>query len=356
MPQRRPLNILMVGAFHGAGNAARYYMIMPKLLNGFTRAGHDVYAYNDREIARTRSIFGSRKFGVVPANDRLVEAARDFRPDIVFLGHTEMIWNRTLARIREAVPGVRIVYRNVDPLIHERNVRDIERRAGHVDGIFLTTAGEALARFATGRTFAAFMPNPVDFSIDTRRAFARPEHAADVFYAAGSLGEDDPRLALVERLRADVPEARFSLHGRPFGTPFLFGAAYLDALETCRMGLSINRTDDYPLYASDRMAQMTGNGQLTFVNRASGFDAIYAEDELGFYEDAGDLAERLRFYLKDDTAWRRVAEKGWRRSHAVFDSTRVARWIVEATMDGVPAQDYEWPTTIWREKQEGPER
>ncbi|MDX1711704.1 MAG: glycosyltransferase [Rhodovibrionaceae bacterium] len=349
----RPLNVLLVGNFYGAGNAGAYYMIMPKLMNGFIRAGHNAYAYNDREIARARNPFGSRKFGILPANERLVEVARDLRPELVVLGHCEMIWNRTLARMREAAPGTRIVYRNVDPLIHEQNRKDIARRSGHVDGIFVTTAGEPLREFATAPsggnpgTFVTFMPNPIDPAIDWRRSFAAQSHAADVFFAAGPLGADDPRKTFVERLQAAVPQARFDLHGKPFGRPFLFGAAYLEALAAAKMGLSVNRTDDFAFYASDRMAQMTGNGLLTFVHRGAGFQELYGEDALAFYDSAEEAAEKLRFYLKDDSAWRKAAEAGWRRSHELFDSTRIARWIVDAAFDGGPSQDYGFPTKIW---------
>jgi hypothetical protein len=349
-----PLNVLLVGNFYGAGNGGAFYMIMPKLMNGFIRAGHNAYAYNDREIARARNPFGSRKFGVLPANERLADVARDLRPDLVVLGHCEMIWNRTLARIREAAPGVRIVYRNVDPLIHAQNRKDIARRAGHVDGIFITTAGEPLREFArppsgsNPGTFVAFMPNPIDPAIDWRRSFAAESHAADVFFAAGPLGEDDPRKALVEHLRRAVPEARFDLRGNPFGRPYLFGAAYLDALAATKMGLSINRTNEHYFYASDRMAQMTGNGMLTFVHSGAGFQEVYGEDELAFYDTPEAAADKLRFYLKDDSAWRKVAEAGWRKSHALFDSTRIVRWIIDATFDGAPSQDYGFPTKIWR--------
>lgn len=64
------------------------------------------------------------QFGILPANSRLVDVAREFRPHLVLLGHCEMIWNRTVQQIRDVSPGVRIVYRNVDPLMHAKIVKD----------------------------------------------------------------------------------------------------------------------------------------------------------------------------------------------------------------------------------------
>ena len=83
-----------------------------------------------------------------------------------------MVWNKTLETIRGVCPGVKIVYRNVDPLIHVQNVKDIKRRVGAVDGVFVTTAGESLRQFASDAGFVTFMPNPVDSAVDTVRSFA----------------------------------------------------------------------------------------------------------------------------------------------------------------------------------------
>ncbi|MCZ6780251.1 MAG: glycosyltransferase [Nitrospirae bacterium] len=342
------MKILLVGNIYGACNGQRYYMIMPKLVQGFARLGHNVYVYNDREIARARSFVGSRKFGIVPANTRLVEVARDFQPHLVLLGHCEMIWCRTLRKIREICPGVRIIYRNVDPLIHAQNVKDIERRAGVVDGIFLTTAGEALRSFARPETFIAFMPNPVDPSIEVGRSFERSDQENDVFFAGGPLGADHPRQALLQELKAALPGVRFDFRGQSFDAPPIFGAAYLAALANAKMGLNLSRTNDYYLYSSDRMAQYTGNGLLTFVHRGAGFGDIYGDDELAFYDSTEELIDKIAYFKEHDGERRKVAEKGWRKSHEYFDTTRVARYIVEQSFEEPFSDDYPWPTTAYK--------
>ena len=342
------MKILLVGNFYGAGNGGTYYMIMPKLAQGFARLGHNFYVYNDREIARARSFVGSRKFGILPANSRLVDVAREFQPHLVVLGHCEMIWSRTLRRIREVCPGVRIVYRNVDPLIHAENVKKIERRAGVVDGIFLTTAGEVLRRFARLETFVAFMPNPVDPSIEVGRGFERSDQENDVFFAGGPLGDDHPRQVIFRDLRAALPQVRFDFRGASFDTPYAMGAAYLAALANTKMGLNLSRTNDYYLYSSDRMAQYTGNGLLTFVHRGASFGDIYNEDELAFYDSNEELIDKIAYYKEHDAGRRQVAERGWQKSHKYFNVTRVARYIIEQTFAEAFSDDYPWPTTAFK--------
>ncbi len=338
------MRVLLVGNIYGRDDCASFYMIMQKLVHGFARAGHAVQVFNDREVARAANIFRARKLGVRTANRRLLRACANFRPDLVLLGHCEMIGNDTVAAIRRAIPDARIVYRNVDPLHDPRNRARIARRAAAVDAVFLTTAGEAAAAFADAGAPIHFMPNPVDPAVETLRAFARGDQAHDLFFAVGD--GRDPRLAMAHRLERALPEVVFDFRGMK-GRPARRGAAYFDLLANARMGLSLSRVNDHHLYSSDRMAQYMGNGLLTFVDRATGFGELFAEDELGFYGDFDELVDKIRHFRASDAERRRVAERGWRKAHAMFDPLRIARYIEEVTFDKTFTIDYEWPTHAW---------
>ena len=82
------------------------------------------------------------------ANKKLIATAANFQPEMILLGHCDIIQNQTLEAIRAAVPGVRIAYRNLDPLFVPRNVEAIQHRAESCDSIFVTTAGDDLNIFA----------------------------------------------------------------------------------------------------------------------------------------------------------------------------------------------------------------
>lgn len=338
-----PLKILVVAHMYGTDFGANYYMIMPRLLHGFVRNGHAVQVFNDRDVARLSTVFRSRKFGAARMNKRLLETCENYRPDMVLLGHCEMVWNATIERIRARLPGTKIIYRNVDPLHDEPNRRRIERRAGVVDGIFLTTAGEESRRFARGRTFVAFMPNPVDPAIDTGSSFAASDQDHDLFFGIGSVYENDPRLAIATRLRQALPAFAFDFRGM-FGRPSVRGAAYLDLLANARMGLSFSRVNDRYLYASDRMAQYMGNGLLTFVDRRTGFDEIFGEDEVAFYDGFEELVEKLTYYRNNDDKRKRVARSGWEKSQSIFNCRHVARYLVEQSLQDALSPGYSWPT------------
>jgi hypothetical protein len=342
------MKILYIGSVQGFGNASRFYMIPQKLVNGFTRNDHNVYPFNDRDYARSRTLIRSRKFGIVPLNRKVLEVCADFRPDLVLLGHCEMIWNRSLEQMRRLCPGVKVVYRNVDPLNDAGNVKDIERRAGVVDGIFLTTAGARLKRFARPETFVAFMPNPVDPSIETGRSFAGADHCVDLFFAGGPTGSFDARGPRLRRIIQELPELRLAVHGAGLNQDYTFGQRYLDRLAHSKMGLSLSKSNDHYFYASDRMAQYLGNGLLTFLQRGAGFEELFEEDELAYYQDEDELLHRLRYFQSNDEAWRVVAERGWRKAHAVFDCKLVARYMIETIFKLPLSQDYRWPTEVHR--------
>lgn len=322
------------------------YGIMQKLFHGFIRLGHQVQLFDDRKLARGATLFQSRKWGILPVNRQLVEACRAFAPDLLLLGHCEMIWNTTLAEIRSALPEIRIAYRNVDWLEAKENVADIRRRVDVVDWIFSTSAGEALRPFGGTRTRITHIPNPVDRVIDSGQAFARTDQPTDVFYAIGGAYPGDPRPGFIAGLQAACPEVRFDLHGFG-GRPNLFGAAYMARLATCKIGLNYSRRNDLYLYSSDRMAQYLGNGLLTCVDRATGFGELFQEDELLFYSSPAELADRLRFFVREETARQQQAERGWHKAHRIFASEAVAQYMLDRCFGRTLSQDYAWPTAVY---------
>lgn len=337
------MDILYVGSCQGFREAGKSYYIPKKLVNGFTRNGHNVYTFNDRDFARYSNIFRSRKWGIPQLNRKLLAICEEFAPDLVVLGHCEMVWNRTLTSIREICPGVKIIYRNVDPLIHAENVKDVHRRAGVVDGIFITTAGEALRQFASPTGFVTFMPNPVDRAVDTGRSFDN-DCTTDLFFAGGSLGANDERRDLLEHLLKSRPNLRISVHGAGINQDYLFGKAYMERLARSKMGLCLNRTYDYHWYSSDRMAQYMGNGLVAFLRSGTGFEAFFNDEDLAYYRDEDDLLRKLDRFHADDAYRRTVARNGWQKIHDAFSAEKVTQYILDATFDSPSASDYCWPT------------
>ena len=113
------------------------------------------------------------------------------------------------------------------------------------------------------------------------------------------------------------------------------------------MGLSLSRRNDVFLYSSHRMSLLVGCGLLTFIDKRTGFDTIFKQDELAFYEGDEDLVEKIRYFKFNDDERQEVARRGWQKAHEIFNETLVAQWIIDTAFGLAPSHDYAWPTKIY---------
>jgi len=338
----RRMRIVHVSNFTMKWNGESFFTIPYKLNNGLTRLGHHVFSVCDRDIA-DGYFLGIRSVGHAHANKKVQQICEEVRPDLLLLGHCTLIDPSTVASIRQIVPGVRIAHWNCDPLFNTANMRRLRFLAPIVDATFVTTAGPLMQSIAEAGGRVTFMPNPVDKSIETVRAFENPAADIDLLFVGSPIKE---RAALCETIRAEIPDLRFETRGFA-GTPAVFGARLFDLLDRSKMGLSLSRRDDIHLYASDRMSIMMGCGLPTFVDRRTGFDSIFREDELVLYDGVGGLIANIRMMKDDDARRREVARRGWQRIHEIFSETRVAEWILGVTFRALSARPPEWPATIY---------
>jgi glycosyltransferase involved in cell wall biosynthesis len=343
MAEINQLRILYVGNSGGLENIDRFYLFPPRLINGLIRNGHQVQVFNDKDVARLSNLFRSSRMGVKKTNSLLIENCKVFRPELIILAHCQFIHNETLDTIKTICKDVRIIHLNVDPLSHANNIEKIQNRLNHVDGIFVTTAGPALKKISNKNTFASFIPNPVDASIDTGKAFLNPHCEFDVLFVSNALKEHDHRKILAEEIVPQSPHINFEIIGSGINQKTLFGMNYMNALHNSKMGLVINKTEDFYLYASDRMSQYMANGIMVFAHENPQYTDIFGDNHIVTYSDAKDLADKIRYYHEHDAERIQIAENGYHKIRQIFDSTLVARYMVERTM-GELKISYPWPT------------
>ncbi len=335
--------VLLVGNVFGRELGNDYYMVMPKLLHGFIRLGCNLLVFNDREVARGSTPFLSSGPGRRAANRKLIETARNFRPDLLLLGHCEPIENATLEILRQENPGLRIAFRNVDTLTDSANRERLLRRADSVDAIFVTAAAPIHGVPPGHRAKVYFMPNPVDPAIDIGRSFERSDQDYDLFFAVGTSDGSDERLQFLLQALQRLPALKADVRGLPGRAPRR-GAAFLEAVNNARMGFSMSRPDNVYLYSSDRMSQLLGNGLLTFVSRSTGFQDLFTENQIAFFDGLDELVDKLDYFARNDAERRRTAAAGWRAAHSMFASHRIAKYILERSFAEPLSESYPWPT------------
>lgn len=320
-----------------------------KLCNGFIRNGHQVLALSDRDVARAFG-FGHRRLGRQAFNKMMRDYCRAHQPELLVLGHADMLDASTIAQIRADLPGLKVVQWNVDPLFEPDNIRRIEGKMAVVDLTFVTTAGPSLAKLRRPGVRVGFMPNPVDLSIEKGRMDLVADPAYELFYACGNparpkrvvCGQAWDMEAFMRDFMARQPGLRALTPGM-FGQKLLNGAAYQAGLEQVAIGLNISRRADDFLYSSDRLAHLTGNGVLAVIERATGYDRFFGDDEMGFFSSLDELAELIARYRTDHAARQRVAALGRRRYVDLFNEQRIAAYLVEAAFGTLDPDRYPWP-------------
>ncbi|MBC8012044.1 MAG: glycosyltransferase family 1 protein [Burkholderiales bacterium] len=323
-----------------------YPSIEQKLSNGLIRLGHSVEMFAYREVARREGVLGHKFFGLKAVNRKLIEACANYEPQVLLLGHAELIENATVEEIRRRVPGIRVALWYCDPLWVPEKIALVKRWARVCDAVFVTSGGEVLAEIAREGALTAHFPNPVDASIESGQAFDAKEWDHDLFFAGIEKGEPG-RTAFLTQLREGTPGLRFRIH-KAFGEPPIGGRAYIGALERSMMGLNLSRRWDVPWYSSDRIAHMMGSGMLTLTPRTPGLTTLFSADAMGWFDGFADLRELISHYQTRPEEARAVAKRGWAEMHAKCDGRIVASWILALTRGETPQTDVAWAGEVAR--------
>lgn len=339
------MRILYIGNGHGFDGPVKFYFTPQKLINGMTRLGHHVVSINDRDIARYSNIFRSQKFGISAMNKHVLKMVEVYRPHMVMLGHCKNLTNESLAEMRNIIPDLRITYRNVDPLHSQQNIADIRQRVGHVDSIFITTAGEALKQFSHPNAVVSFMPNPVDPALETERAYNNTGADIDFLFLASELKDQYDHRAITARYLVDHANG-FKLHigGAGINKDLVFGAAFYKLLGRSKMGLCMNKIDTAYLYASGRMSQYMGSGMLAFIPEGPKFEDVLGNDSFVSFNSNEELVDKIRYFVNNRDEAVRIASIGCHKIHDFFHVDKVCQYIIERTFDLPLTRHYHWPT------------
>ncbi len=318
-----------------------------KLVCGAVRNNWRLAEFSDRDIARYLAPLGIRQIGAHLANKKLIQTAKNFKPDILFIGHCDYIRNWALDAIRAALPNIRMAHFNIDPLWMEWHIRQIRERMHSTDAIFVTSAGPELKQFCTGKNVVAYMPNPSDPAMEVEDNSRKTQFARDLLFCGKEIAGDDRNAFLRELEESLSGRLRFDIFGM-FGRPPVWGANYERTLAESKMALNLNRREGWPLYSSDRIAHLIGNGILTFLSDQGHMQKFFSDREVAFFHDAGDLRDKILYYHEHDGERRAVAAAGRARYHQLFDSSRTLNFMVETLLGEPYSEAYEWADEVYR--------
>ncbi len=343
------LKILHITNFNDRFNGRLHYNTGRRINNGFVRLGHNVLSISDRDIVskskNIRDPNGHKKLQSV-----IIESYNNFKPDLVILGHADAVSNKTLDYLKSRNKDLRISQWFLDPLgkfgpDYLKNSNRILDKKHFMDATFLTTDPNSLS-LDINNTF--FIPNPCDHSFETLKNYEK-KCENDVFFAMshgvhrGSLkkGKSDDREIFINKLIKRNKDIKFDIYGMNNVQP-IWGDDFINKISNSSMGINLSRGEPIKYYSSDRIAQLVGNGLLTFIDNKTFFKDFFSDKEIIFYDDMSDLSYKLNKYKKDHKLRKKIAKNGKKAYFRYFNSTLVSEFIILKTFNANYNKKFIW--------------
>ena len=343
------LKIIHTTNFNRRFNGRLHYNTGRRLNNGLVRLGHNVLTISDRDlIHESKNILDIN--GKKQLQKNLIETSVNFKADCLILGHADSVNNETLDYIKNKNKNLKICQWFLDPIgkngpDYFKNSNRIQDKASVMDATFLTTSPDVLSKKIEN---SYFIPNPCDNSFEILKNYEK-DCEYDVFFAMshgvhrGGLkkGKSDDREKIINQLLRKNRNINFDIYGMNNVQP-IWGDNFLSKISNSSMGLNLSRGKPMKYYSSDRIAQLLGNGLLTFIDKRTEFDGFLTKEHVIFYKNVDDLTYKLGKYKKDVKERKRIAKNGRDFYLKEFNSTKVSEFILSKTFNYKTKSKFIW--------------
>ena len=345
------LRILHVTNFNERLDGRLFFNTGRRINNGFIRLGHSVLGFSDRDIQKYYKSFTDIK-GKKILNDKLKKTCYNYKPDLIVTGHADLISRQQIEELKEDNPNTKFAQWFLDPLNKqgpdfERNKDRIMDKIDLMDASFITTSPSALP-FLPNESKSFYIPNPADESFETLNNFTK-SCSVDVFFALshgvhrGKLksGKIDDRITFLESLQNITKDVKFDIYGINKVQP-IWADHYFKTISNCKMGLNLSRGKAIKYYSSDRITQIVGNGLVCLIDKNTRYNNFFDNDEMVFYKNVSDLSEKILKISRDEKLRKKIGRKGKIKYMKYFNSTKVANYIINRTLDFKDKNSYLW--------------
>ncbi len=345
------LRILHITNFNERHDGRLFFNTGRRINNGFIRLGHSNLEFSDRDIIHNNKGINDFK-GSRSLNEKLKKTCYNYKPDLIVLGHADSIHPDTLGELKDDYPNMRVAQWFLDPLNKrgpdfEQNKNRIIDKLDFVDTNFFTTSPDVL-NFLPNKSKSFFIPNPTDPSFETLNNFEKNCNT-DVFFALshgvhrGRLksGKYDERANFLKKLINITKDVKFDFYGLKKVQP-IWADHFFKTISNSKMGLNLSRGHPIKYYSSDRITQIIGNGLVTLIDEKTGYRDFFNDDEMIFYKNIDDLAEKIEKISKDEKIRKKIGKKGKEKYTKYFNSNLVSDFIINKTFDINNKKKYLW--------------
>jgi len=345
------LRILHITNFNERLDGRLFFNTGRRINNGFIRLGHSVLGFSDRDIVKYYKSYKDMT-GSISLNDKLKKTCYNYKPDLIVMGHSDLISAQQLGELRNDYPQIKVAQWFLDPLNingpdYERNKKRILDKSDFIDTNFITTSPDVL-KFLPKSFPNYFLPNPVDKSFETLNNYSKPCNV-DVFFALShgvhrgvlKLGKADDRNYFLKHLINKTSNIKFDIYGVDNKQP-IWADHYFKVISNSKMGLNLSRGSPIKYYSSDRLAQIIGNGLVTLIDRKTEYGNFFNDNEMVFYNGVSDLSEKIIKISNDEKLRKLIGRRGKEKYFKYFNSTTIAEFIINKTFDQDSKKKYHW--------------
>jgi glycosyltransferase involved in cell wall biosynthesis len=328
------LKIIHITNFNERHNGRLFYNTGKRINNGLVRLGHSVLELSDRDVLSNHRKLNDLN-GAKYLNKKLLSIIGNYVPDIIIIGHADLIDIKTLKIIKNYYPKIKISQWFLDRMDSQwiSNKKRFLDKLDVMDASFCTTSPDIL-KFPKANPFY-FIPNPVDESFEVLKNYKHKNLKNDVFFAMShgvhrgvlKRGKFDARENFLKKLTNKLPNIKFDLYGINNRQP-IWADNFIQSLSQSKIALNLSQGRASKYYTSDRFAQLIGNGLLILIDEKTRFGDFFNKDEIVTYSDINDLSKKIKKYLMDDALRQKIAKKGRNKYFKFFNSTIVAEFIV----------------------------
>ena len=343
------LKIMHITNFNDRFDGRLHYNTGRRLNNGFIRNNHNVLSISDRDVIHNNKKLNDLS-GSKILQKKILTTYENFNPDLVVLGHADKVNSETLEIIKNKNKNIKISQWFLDPLSTKgpdflNNKNRILDKIEFLDNTFLTTDPESLSFKIKNSNF---IPNPCDMSFEILSNYNK-DCNFDVFFAMShgvhrgflKKGKNDDREKFINDLIKINKNLSFDIYGMNNIQP-IWGEKFITKISNCYMGLNLSRGAPIKYYSSDRIAQLVGNGLLTFIDKNTFLSDFFSNEEMVFYNNLSDLSEKLSKYKKDKKIGKKIAMKGKQKYFKYFNSNIVSDYIISKTFDIKSKHQFIW--------------
>ena len=344
------LRILHITNFNERLDGRLFFNTGRRINNGFIRLGHSVLGFSDRDIQKYYKGIGDLK-GAKTLNNKLKKTCYNYKPDLIILGHADLISADQISELKEDYPNARFGQWFLDPLNKkgpdfERNKQRILDKIKVVDSSFLTTSPDVLNFLKNEKSF--YIPNPSDKSFEILNNFNKSCNV-DVFFALShgvhrgvlKSGKTDDRVVFLNKLTQKTPDVKFDLYGIGKVQP-IWADHYFKTISNAKMGLNLSRGEAIKYYSSDRITQIVGNGLVCLIDEKTQYRNFFNDKEMVFYKDINQLSEKILELSRDDKKRRSIAKRGKDKYMKYFNSNLVAEYIINKSLEVNNKKKFFW--------------